>query len=261
MELGIAGRRAIVLGAGGGLGGAIASALADEGVAIAAVDLAGDRAGATAERITAAGGTAFAYEWDIGDLAAADGLVERVHTELGSVEILINITGGPPPSPAFGIPPEEWRSQFESMVLGLIYLTDLVLGDMRAAHWGRIITSASSGVVVPIPDLAISNSLRMSLLGWSKGLACATGRDGITVNVVLPGRIATGRIRDLDARRAGREGRPLAEVEGASTATIPLGRYGDPAEYGKVVAFLASDAASYVTGSVVRVDGGLIASI
>jgi 3-oxoacyl-[acyl-carrier protein] reductase len=147
------------------------------------------------------------------------------------------------------------------MVLGVIHVTDLVLPAMRAAGWGRVITSTSSGVVAPIPNLGVSNALRMSLLGWSKTLAREVGGDGVTVNVVLPGRIATKRIQQLDAARAEREGKTVEEVAAASTSMIPLGRYGRPDEYGAAVAMLAGEPASYITGSVLRVDGGLIPSI
>jgi 3-oxoacyl-[acyl-carrier protein] reductase len=147
------------------------------------------------------------------------------------------------------------------MVLGVIALTDRVLPGMREQSWGRIITSTSSGVVSPIPNLGVSNALRMSLVGWSKTLAREVGGDGVTVNIVLPGRIATRRITQLDEARAEREGRTVAEVQAASTATIPLGRYGRPEEYGAMVAFLAGDGASYVTGSTIRIDGGLIPAI
>jgi 3-oxoacyl-[acyl-carrier protein] reductase len=147
------------------------------------------------------------------------------------------------------------------MVLSVIALTDRVLPSMRAKKWGRIITSTSSGVVAPIPNLGISNALRLSLVGWSKTLAREVGRDGITANIVLPGRIATPRITFLDEQKAKREGRPVEEVAAESVASIPVGRYGRPEEYGDVVAFLASERAGYVTGSVIRVDGGLITSI
>lgn len=147
------------------------------------------------------------------------------------------------------------------MVLSVIALTDRVLPGMRARKWGRIITSTSSGVEAPIPNLGISNALRLSLVGWSKTLAREVGGDGVTTNIVLPGRIATARIGFLDEQKAKREKRSVEAVAAESTGSIPLGRYGRPEEYGDVVAFLASERASYLTGSVIRVDGGLIASI
>jgi 3-oxoacyl-[acyl-carrier protein] reductase len=124
-----------------------------------------------------------------------------------------------------------------------------------------VVTSASSGVVAPIPGLAISNALRMSLVGWSKTLAREVGRDGITANVIVPGRIGTDRIRFLDEAKAKREARSVESVSAESTASIAVGRYGEPEEYADVATFLASANASYMTGSVVRVDGGLITSV
>jgi 3-oxoacyl-[acyl-carrier protein] reductase len=145
--------------------------------------------------------------------------------------------------------------------MSVIKLTDAVLPDMVNAGWGRIITSTSSGVIAPIPNLGISNTLRASLMGWSKTLAREVAKEGVTANIILPGRIATQRIRQLDIAKSKREGRPVTDIERESTSTIPAGRYGKPAEYGDTIAFLASAAAAYITGSVVRVDGGLIASI
>jgi 3-oxoacyl-[acyl-carrier protein] reductase len=185
----------------------------------------------------------------------------RIEGQFGAVDVLINNTGGPPPTPATVQDPTLWSKSFHSMVLSVIAITDRVLAGMRSKKWGRIITSTSSGVVAPIPNLGISNALRLSLVGWSKTLAREVGRDGITANIVLPGRVATARIAFLDEQKAKREGRSLEDVAEESTASIPLGRYGKPEEYADVVAFLASERASYVTGSVIRIDGGLIASI
>jgi 3-oxoacyl-[acyl-carrier protein] reductase len=147
------------------------------------------------------------------------------------------------------------------MVLSVIAITDRVLPKMRERRWGRVITNTSSGIVAPIPNLGLSNALRMSLVGWSKTLAHEVARDGITANVIVPGRIATNRLKFLDETRAKREGRSVEEIVAESEASIPAGRYGRPEEYGDVVAFLASERAAYVTGSVIRVDGGMIPCI
>lgn len=262
MELGLnSNRTALVLGAGGGLGGAIATTLAAEGAKVAVADLDAAAAERTAAAITSQGGTAIALTWDLADLGQIEGHVARIEAELGPVDILINNTGGPPPTPVAGQDPALWSRHFGAMVLSVIAITDRVLPGMRARKWGRIITSTSSGVVAPIPNLGLSNSLRLSLVGWSKTLAREVGGDGITVNIVLPGRIATPRIQFLDEQKASREGRSVEDVSRESTAAIALGRYGRPQEYGDVVTFLASDRASYVTGSVIRIDGGLIPSI
>lgn len=207
------------------------------------------------------GRKALVLDWNLGDLARIEPNVALIEAEFGPVDILVNNTGGPKPSTVSGQDPALWRDSFEAMVLSVIALTDRVLPAMRERKWGRIITSNSSGVVAPIANLGLSNALRVSLVGWSKTLAREVGRDGITANVILPGRIATPRITFLDEQRAAREGRPVAEVAAESIASIPVGRYGQPEEYGDAVAFLASTRAAYITGSVIHVDGGLIPSI
>ncbi len=265
MEFGLKDKTALVLGGGGGLGRAIALALAGEGANVAVADI-DEKAIAETEAALARsqgknGAKTIGLAWDLADLDHIDAHVTRIEVELGSVDVLVNITGGPPPTLASGQDPALWTENFRSMVLSVIAITDRVLPGMRENKWGRIITSTSSGVVSPIPNLAISNALRLSLVGWSKTLAREVGKDGITANIILPGRIATDRIRFLDEAKAKREGRTAGEVAAESTSSIPIGRYGKPEEYGAAVAFLASERAAYITGTVVRVDGGLIAGI
>lgn len=250
-----------MLGGGGGLGRAIAVSLAREGARVAVAGRTAANVEATVADIIAAGGEAMPLVWDLSDLSAIEAQVGAVEARFGSVDILVNNTGGPPPTPAAGQPSELWARNFQAMVLSVIALTDRVLPGMRAKTWGRIITTTSSGVVTPIPNLAMSNALRLSLVGWSKTLAREVAKDGITVNAVAPGRIATDRVAFLDKAKADREQRAAADVAAESAAAIPMGRYGAPEEFAAVVTFLAGAPASYVTGSLVRVDGGLIPSI
>jgi 3-oxoacyl-[acyl-carrier protein] reductase len=261
MNLGLTGKTALVLGGGGGLGRAISVALAGESANVAFADIEPAAVQGTGAALAEIGGKSLGLVWDIADLSQIGAQISKIESDLGPVDILVNITGGPPPTPASGQDPALWSKHFQAMVLSVIAITDRVLPGMRARHWGRVITSTSSGVVAPIPNLAISNALRLSLVGWSKTLAREVGKDGITANIVLPGRIATGRIKFLDEAKAKREGRTVEDVAAESTASIPVGRYGNPDEYADVVTFLASERAAYVTGSVIRVDGGLIASV
>lgn len=261
MDLGLKNKTALVLGGGGGLGGAIALSLAREGALVAVADISLDAAEATVSRIADEGGRAISIQWDLANLDVISTNIARIEAELGSVAVLVNNTGGPPPTTAEGQKAELWVNHFNSMVLSVIKITDAVLSGMKERGWGRIITSTSSGVIAPIENLAVSNALRMSLVGWSKSLAAEVGSFGITTNIVLPGRIATQRIAFLDEQKASREGRSVEQVSATSIATIPMRRYGEPSEYGDVVTFLASTRASYLTGSIIRIDGGMIASV
>lgn len=261
MDLGIAGNAALVLAASSGIGRGVALSLAREGVKVAITARSGENAEKVAAEIRANGGQAIGLSWDLADLSVIDGRVAQVERELGPIDILFNNTGGPPPTPAAGQSQAVWTSHFQSMVLSVIAITDAILPGMRERGWGRIITTTSSGVLAPIPGLAISNTLRASLVGWSKSLAGEVGGNGITVNVMVPGRIVTKRSEDLEKRAAESEGVPVAQIVARRGVGVPLGRHGDPQEYGDVAAFLASTRASYVTGSVVRVDGGAIPSV
>jgi 3-oxoacyl-[acyl-carrier protein] reductase len=261
MDLGMKGKVALVTGGAGGLGSAIAASLAREGARVIVADVNREALDATVKTICSSGGEIQGVEWDLADTAGIGERVKGIRDSWGHVDILVNNTGGPPPTLVQNITEVDWEKYFQSMVMSVIKLTDAVLPDMVNAGGGRIITSTSSGVIAPIPNLGISNTLRASLMGWSKTLAREVAKEGVTANIILPGRIATQRIRQLDIAKSKREGRPVTDIERESTSTIPAGRYGKPAEYGDTIAFLASAAAAYITGSVVRVDGGLIASI
>ncbi|TCV98736.1 SDR family oxidoreductase [Biostraticola tofi] len=261
MDLQIAGKVALVCGAGSGLGRAMALALAAEGVTVAVTGRSREKLDQTVQLIERQRGKAQAWTLDLARPDEFDSVLHDIRRHAGPIGILVNNSGGPPPSTAAGVAPAVWQQQFNTMVSSLIQLTDQVLPDMRAAGWGRIITSTSSGVEAPIANLGISNTLRLALLGWSKTLAGEVASQGITANILVPGRIATDRVGQLDAARAGREGSSQEQVKANSIASIPVGRYGDPQEYGAAAAFLASQQAAYITGAVLRIDGGLIPAL
>jgi 3-oxoacyl-[acyl-carrier protein] reductase len=257
MDLGLANRHALVTGASRGLGRAIASALAAEGAEVVAVARNLERLNELVAATPAGRGTITARACDLADGSA----IESLGALLQQTDILVLNTGGPPPGPAAETSDAVWSRQFEAMFLSAIRLTRLALPGMRKRGFGRILAVVSSGVIQPIPNLGISNALRSALVGWAKTLAGEVASDGITVNCVAPGRVATDRVAELDQAKAKREGIDVSRVEQESRAAIPVGRYGDAAEFASVAAFLASPLASYMTGGVIRVDGGMIRSV
>lgn len=257
MDFGLSGRRALVLGASKGLGLAIAEALAGEGARVVLTSRTLEKAEAVSARI---GHHAMGIACDTGDLASVDAAYAAAEQALGGIDILILNSGGPPPGGAQGVASERWRAAFEAMFVGPVRMADLVLPGMIARRHGRIISVISSGVIEPIANLAMSNAIRPALVGWGKTLAGEVAAHGITVNAVAPGRIATDRLAELDNANATRLGKDIADVQALARARIPAGRYGDPAEFAATVAFLASDKAAFMTGGVIRVDGGQIAS-
>lgn len=261
MDLGLKGKRALVMGASRGLGRGIAEALAAEGCHLLLASRNRDRLDESADDLRRRHAiTVDVAALDLGAEASVKALCATAN-QLGGVDVLVNISGGPPPSGALGVAAEVWRRHFESMVMGIVVVTEAMVAGMRARKWGRVLTVASSGVEQPIATLALSNALRASLVGWSKTLAGEIAADGVTVNVLLPGRIATERVGELDEAAARRQGIDIAKVRDASAAAIPAGRYGTVEEFAAVAAFLASEKAAYVTGHMMRVDGGLIRSI
>jgi len=261
MDLGLAGKRALVLGASRGLGAAVARSLANEGaVVLAAARRKEAIDGWRAQLADPVAARVEACTLDLSDRAGLDGFVDRLLAD-GGVDILVNNGGGPPPGPALSARLEDWQSHFSVMAAHLFHLTGRLLPSMMERKWGRVITIGSSGIEQPIPNLALSNGIRTAVLGWSKTLAGEVAASGVTVNVVLPGRIDTERVGELDAAAAKRLDRPVEQIQADSRAAIPLGRYGDPQEFADVVTFLASERASYVTGSKIRVDGGFIKGI
>ena len=254
MKTGLSGKRALVLGASKGLGFGIAKGLAEEGASVALASRNLEAAGKAAASIGAKG-----FACDTGKLKEIEALNRDATAALGGIDILVLNSGGPPPGGAQGVSSAQWRSSFESMFVGLVRLADLVLPGMIERKFGRIIMVISSGVIEPIPNLAISNTIRPALVGWGKSLANEVARHNITVNAVAPGRIATDRLTQLDKANAEKQGKAVDEVREAAQSRIPAGRYGNVEEYAAAAVFLASEA-SFITGSTLRVDGGQIAS-
>jgi 3-oxoacyl-[acyl-carrier protein] reductase len=262
MDLGLNGRRALVLGSTKGLGRGIAEALAEEGATVVLTGRRQEDAVAAAEQVSSKyGATVHGLPFDAADSASAAAIVPAARAALGDIDILVLNAGGPPPGNVSAVAADTWRQQFQAQFLTFVEITNALLPGMRERKWGRILVSSSSGVVQPIPNIGISNALRSSLLGWAKTLSLEVAPDGVTINTVLPGRIQTDRVDQIDAANAERSGQTIDQVKASSIAAIPAGRVGTTDEYGAVAAFLCSDKAGYVTGGTVRVDGGAIRAI
>ncbi|MPZ63602.1 MAG: SDR family oxidoreductase [Propionibacteriales bacterium] len=256
MDTALDGRTAVVPGSSGGLGLAVARALAAEGANVVMAARRGDVVRAEAEEL----GSAIGVELDLDDAAAPRTLVEQAEKHFGAVDIVVVNSGGPPPGTAVDVTEDELAAAVHRLLQQHQRLVAAVLPGMRERGWGRVIAIGSSGVQQPIENLALSNIGRAGLAAYLKSLAAQVAEDGVTVNMVLPGRIATDRVASLDRAAGERAGITAEEARARSVAAIPAGRYGTPEEFAAVVAFLASPAASYVTGEQIRCDGGMIRS-
>jgi len=264
MDLGLQGRVALVAASGRGLGLATAERLAMEGCRVAICDKEGgvlESARAAVRRAGGPGIEAFGYEADLTDAGSIDRLVESVHGDLGPVSILITNSGGPPPGPFDAATDEKWLHAFQLTFLSATRLIRAVLPDMKQQRWGRIINFTSRSLKEPIPNLIISNAVRLAVGGMAKTLAGEVAPYGITVNNLCPGVTTTDRAIELAAARAAKKG-ITAEQELADTAKqIPLGRLARPEEQAAAAAFLASELAGYITGISLLVDGGAVKAL
>ncbi|HEY3051422.1 MAG TPA: SDR family oxidoreductase [Gaiellaceae bacterium] len=246
MDLGLNGRTAIVCGASAGMGLATAEALSAEGANVAMFARRRDELQREAERLGA-----LAVRGDLTNPNDLERLLDKTLEAFGGIDILVNNGGGPPRTTAVEMTDEDVESAVELLLLSAIRLTSLCLPHLRRSGYGRIVNITSSSVREPIDNLALSNSVRPGVIGWAKTLAREVGPDGITVNSIAPGRIETARLAEAFVNRSRAD----------DLATIPLRRFGRPREVGEVICFLASDRASYMTGTVIPVDGGMTRSL
>ncbi|OBV11399.1 SDR family oxidoreductase [Erythrobacter dokdonensis] len=250
MDLQLAGKTALVLGASKGLGRAIAESLAAEGADVTTV----------ARSVSEVPGTRHIIA-DLDDPAAPDTIIAALAAAGVSPDILVLNSGGPPPGGAAGTTPEQFAAVMDRMFNAQLTLAQGFLPQMRARGFGRILAVASTSLVTPIPGLVLSNAVRAMLASWMKTLAAEVAADGVTVNLLLPGQIATDRLESLHAAMAAGSGIDAAAQRARAVAAIPAGRLGRPEEFGDIAAFLASPRAAFINGCAIKVDGGQTATL
>lgn len=260
MDTGLAGRTVLVPGSTSGLGLASARAFAAEGANVVIAGRRAEVAAAEAEALADSPGSAVGVACDLAEEGAAERLVQQATDAFGPVDVLVLNSGGPPAGSARDASPEAIRSAMLTLVEQQVRMVRAVLPGMQERNWGRIVGIGSSGIQQPIAGLALSNIARPALAGYLKSLAAEVAADGVTVNMVLPGRIDTDRVASLDRTRAEKTGSTADDVRRAAEGGIPAQRYGQPDEFAAAVVFLASAPAAYITGEQLRVDGGLVRS-
>jgi 3-oxoacyl-[acyl-carrier protein] reductase len=260
VDLGLRGKRALVAAASRGLGRAIAEELAAEGARLVICARGEAALRTTAADLEAAGATVVAVTADLSEPADVERVVAAAVEAFGGVDVLVTNTGGPPAGPFTSHSAETWQLAIRQNLESVLNLTRLVLPGMRQRRWGRIINVTSIAVKQPVENLILSNSVRAAVTGFARTLANEVAAEGVTVNNVLPGYHRTRRVEELAERNAPPGGGP-ADVLSRWEREIPMGRLGEPREFAAVVAFLASERASYVTGTSVPVDGGWIRAL
>jgi len=262
MDLGLKNKTALVCGSSKGLGKATASCLAQEGTSVVLcssnpANL--EKAKQDIQQVSSAEVTAIAA--NLSDQKDVSRLIEVLFKKYGHLDILVNNTGGPPPGKFEELSIDSWQEAYEAMLISAVMLTKSVLPGMKSQRWGRILNITSIAVKQPVENLILSNSIRAGITGFARTLANEVAPFGITVNNILPGFTRTERLVSLAEETAGRKGVSVDEAYQTWIKDIPMNRLGEPEEFGNVVTFLASERASYVTGTSITVDGGWVRSL
>ena len=252
MELKLDGKTVLVTAGSKGIGLATALGYHAAGARVAICGRSQDNLDAAAAQMPGC----LAVQADVSDAGDIERLITTVNEQLGGIDILVNNAGGPPPGLFEQLDDEQWQQAVELTLMSVVRLTRLVLPHMRAQKWGRIVNISSSGVRAPVPNLTLSNSIRMAVLGWAKTLANQVAGDNVLVNTVCPGFTDTDRIKEILANQSAATGKSVEEIAAGMAAQIPVGRIGRPREIGDVAVFLGSEAASFLTGQAITVDGG-----
>jgi len=262
MDLGLKGKVAMVAGASRGLGFAIAKVLSSEGALVSLASRNSSAVSKAVERIESeGGGAAFGFAADVSTADAIANWHLATVERLGEVDLLVTNSGGPPAGTLLSFNDAAWQSAFDLLVMSAIRMVRVVAPSMIARKSGSIVVLTSSTVKEPIANLAQSNVLRPSVSALAKSLANELAEYGIRVNHVMPGRIATDRVRELDELNSRKNGITVEEQQKRAAANIPMGRYGTPDEFARAVTFLLSGAAGYITGASLQVDGGQMHSV
>lgn len=262
MDLGLQHKVAMVAGASRGLGYGVARALAREGARVSLSSSNQPAIEAAAKTIAQeTGGEVVGSACDVRSADQIARWSELTRERFGGIDLLFTNSGGPPAGAAMSFDDRAWQAASELLVFSVIRMIRAVVPAMAERGGGAILVSTSASVKEPIPNLGLSTVMRASVSALSKTLALELASQNIRVNQIIPGRIDTNRVRELDEINAQKAGVPVDQQKARAAASIPLGRYGDTDEYGRVAAFLLSDAARYITGATVQVDGGLIHSV
>ena len=261
MDLGLKGKVAMIGGASRGLGYAVAEALAREGASVSISSTTPSSIEEAAKKIAASGAQVFAMPVDVRDGGQIAAWGQKTIDRFGGVDLLFTNAGGPPAGAAISFDDAAWQNAIDLLLFSTLRMVRAAVPSMKQRGGGSILMSTSSSVKEPIANLGLSTVIRASVSALAKTLAIELAGDRIRVNQIIPGRIDTDRVKALDETAGKKLGISSDQAKARSIATIPMGRYGEAPEYGRVAAFMLSDAAAYMTGATVQVDGGAIRSV